>query len=193
MIVATSEPGRTAASSGNSHVCGARPQGGWRLGRGSAEDEQRRVLTAVRDLDGVIAHVQDAVRRLDETDPARRPDVRDRIEEILADFTAGQRLSVSTRFAGKLDVVGSGELADDLILVLRDVLDLIVRHAEAAIVDSALTCTEQQVTLTVEHNGAHELRRREIVGWPALAARAEHRGGRAESDDRAVRWSVPLP
>ncbi|WIY02960.1 GAF domain-containing protein [Amycolatopsis mongoliensis] len=162
------------------------------IGLAKAPTVAQRVRAAVRDLDGVIAHVQDAVRRLDAADSAHRPGVRERIEEVLADVTAEHRLSVSTRFAGKLDVIGSGELADDLIVVLRDTLGLIVRHAAATAVDLVLTCTEEQVSLVMEHHGGGDLRRGDIAEWPAVAERARHRGGAAELDDRAVRWSVPL-
>nr|WP_230862966.1 GAF domain-containing protein [Amycolatopsis camponoti] len=153
----------------------------------------QRVRAAVRDLDGVIAHIQDAVRRLDDADPGHGPGVRERIEEVLADTTAEPGLSVSTRFAGKLDTIGTGELADDLVAALRDTLALVVRHAAATTVDLALTCTGHQVSVVVEHDGRHGSGRGDLAEWTAVAERAEHHGGTAELDDRGVRWSVPLP
>ena len=101
-------------------------------------------------------------------------------------------------FEGPIEVVVDQASADELVVVLREALSNVARHAEASRIEVTLVADDSTVTLTVEDDG---------VGPPAeapdhgsglrnMASRAERLGGSFELARRAgggacQRWSVP--
>ncbi|WP_258933475.1 hypothetical protein [Nesterenkonia pannonica] len=101
-------------------------------------------------------------------------------------------------FAGPVDLVVSGLLADDLVAVLRESLTNIARHADAKAVRIEISAAESDVTLTVDDDGvglsAHSDR---SSGKANLSARARAHGGTFavssnELGGTRAQWTVPL-
>ena len=101
-------------------------------------------------------------------------------------------------FEGPIEVAVDQTSADELVVVFREALSNVARHAEASRIEVTLVADDSTVTLTVEDDG---------VGPPPeppdhgsglrnMASRAERLGGSFELVRRAgagacQRWSVP--
>ena len=103
------------------------------------------------------------------------------------------------QFAGPVDTLVGGQVADELARLLRELLSNVARHAQASEIAVDVTVDDVCVTLTVDDDG---------VGLPAatggggrglenLATRARRLGGSFEIGPRAdagtvAVWRVPL-
>ena len=133
----------------------------------------------VEDLDATIRDIRSAIYSLH---AAERSDGRTRaaIEQLLDDargqLGARPRLSVS----GPLDGAVAGELAADLVAVVREALSNVVRHAEANQVEVEITVGGGDLVLRVDDDG---------VGIADLETR---RSGLANLAERASRYDGEL-
>ena len=132
----------------------------------------------VEDLDSTIRDIRSAIYSLQ---AAQRSDGRTRavIECLLDD--AGDQLGARPHLAvtGPLDSALSGEIAADLIAVVREALSNVVRHARASAVEIQVEVSDGAVVLRVDDDGVgigdRETRR---SGLANLAERAgQHAGG----------------
>ena len=151
-----------------------------------------RLRATIVELDGVIAQIQDTVFRLD--DVLRRPKktIRDRVLEVLADAGAVLGFAASTRFSGKLEVLESEELADDLVAALREGLQYVARHEEASSVQVEVQSGADRLSVVIAHDGRRVLEHTGSVELVNLTERAERHGGTSEVTATRLSWSVPL-
>ncbi len=152
-----------------------------------------RLRTTIVELDGVITQIHDTVFRLD--DVLRRPDktVRDRVLEVLTDLGSELGFATSTQFSGKLDVLESDELADDLVAALREGLKFVAQHAEASSVRVEVESDTERLSVVLACDGPGVLEQAISAELVTLTERAERHGGAAEVTATRLRWSVPLP
>jgi signal transduction histidine kinase len=155
-----------------------------------------RIETAVDDLDTTIKQIRTTIFDLDA--PAQAAGLRDRLLALVAEVRHALPSVPGMVFDGPIEVAVDQATADELVVVLREALSNVARHAEASRIEVTLTADASTVTLTVEDDG---------VGPPAeapghgsglrnLASRAERLGGRFELVRRpgggaCQRWSVP--
>ena len=158
-----------------------------------------RISTAVDQLDETIKDIRRTIFELG--NPDRPADLRDDIEDTIADLmpTLGFRPQVHTD--GPLHSSVSDEIRPHLLAVLREALSNIARHARATSADIILQ-VGTGVVLTVQDNGrglVQDAGPGELPagrGLPNMRARAEQFGGSceitaADGGGTTVTWRVP--
>lgn len=146
----------------------------------------------IEELDGAISDIRTAIFALRAHDGANSG-LRRRLLGIVSDYAPRPRIS----FTGPVDLVVTGDLADDLVAVVRESLANVTRHARASIALVDVRLTETEVTATIEDDGVGLPAELTRSGTANLAARAAARAGeyvierRPEGGTR-VHWSVPL-
>jgi signal transduction histidine kinase len=146
----------------------------------------------IDELDAAIADIRTAIFALrNQARPGTG--LRQQIVGLVAEYTPPPRLS----FEGPIDLVVTGDVADDVVAVVRESLANVTRHAHAAFSLVAVKVSEAEVTVSVDDDGVGlpcTITRR---GTANLAERASQRGGEYTLETRPgggtqVRWRVPL-
>jgi signal transduction histidine kinase len=151
----------------------------------------------VAEIDAAIADIRTAVFTL--TTPTNSASARHRLLDVVTDLTPNLAAPPRMRFAGPIDLILTGRLADDVIAVVRETLTNVSRHAHArtALVD--ISVTESEVTVIVEDDGIGVNKAiTRASGIASLAERARGHGGTFTLEPRhaggtRARWHVPLP
>jgi signal transduction histidine kinase len=170
-------------------------------GRVSDPEVAKRLQTAVDDLDDTVHHIRTTIFELQRPDDNGRS-VRRELLDVAADASSSLGFTVATRFAGAIDTLIDGDLADHLVAVTREALSNAVRHSGARSVTLEVDASPTQLTLCVRDNGEglggsdgepsiHGGR-----GIGNMANRAVERGGTFSLDSGAdggcvVTWQVP--
>ncbi len=124
--------------------------------------------------------------------------LRHRVLDVATDAAPGLASAPLLTFAGPVDLLVEGALADDVVAVVRECLANAARHAQASHVEVAIAVDDDAVVVTVDDDG---------VGMPAEASRASgtrnleerarRRGGTFEVAARnpsgtRARWTAPI-
>lgn len=147
----------------------------------------------IEELDATITDIRTAIFAL-RTQATTGPGLRGRLLALVSGATPRPRMT----FAGPVDLLVTGALADDLTAVIRESLANVTRHARAHSASVAVLVSETDVVVTVEDDGVGLPENAPRSGTANLEARAERHGGRCVVENRTeggtrVRWSVPLP
>lgn len=153
------------------------------------------IAAQVGEIDAAIADFRTAVFTLQASDPGS---VRHRLLDVANELAPLLENSPRIAFAGPVDLLVTGTLADDVVAVVRESLSNIARHARATVAEVGVSVSDSHVTIVVDDDG---------VGIPAqlprtsgtanLATRAHKHGGVCQIEARStggtrVRWHVPL-
>jgi len=155
-----------------------------------------RLTQTVADIDASISHIRTVVFALSRPVADRNATVRHLIIDLANEVAPRLARTPNVSFAGPVDLVIAGTLADDIIAVVREALMNIVKHARAenSAVELAVTDDEVQLRITDDGRGAQGSTRRS--GVDNLEQRALRRGGSMQfaSDDTGTRisWTVPI-
>jgi signal transduction histidine kinase len=131
-----------------------------------------RINQSVDALDAAITQIRAAIFALSSHRNAAHPAVRHRIIDVVNELARALPRTPQLEFSGPVDLVVTGELADDVVAVVREALTNVVKHAAAHQVSVALTVVDGQVTVEVVDDG---------VGIDG----ADHRSGLGNLDERA--------
>ncbi|MCE7481824.1 GAF domain-containing protein [Microbacterium profundi] len=153
------------------------------------------ITAHVDEIDAAIADFRTAIFSLQTSGPeALRHRLLDVVTELAPNLDTPPRIA----FAGPVDLLVTGILADDVVAVLRESLSNVARHARAETTEINVSVTTSHFTVTIEDDG---------IGIPAdpsrasgtanLVARARAHGGTCKIEPRVeggtrVRWHVPL-
>ncbi|MCT1478581.1 GAF domain-containing protein [Microbacterium sp. p3-SID336] len=160
-------------------------------------DELERIVT---EIDAAIGDIREGIFPL-RAGSAKRGDrpLRQRILDVVVELTPGLGSSPAVTFVGALDQAITGDLAEDVVTVVRESLANVAHHADAHAVAVTVSASDTAVTVTVEDDGVgvSPTRGAHSGGTANLAERAAARGGRFELTDRPGRgaaacWSAPL-
>lgn len=164
-------------------------------------DDQRvrdRLETTLADLDTVIAQVRNTIFHLNR-DPISGPSVRADVMALGKETGRSLGFDPVCTFAGPVDSAVDAEVAEHLMMSLREALSNVVRHAEADHVSITVEVLHDVLTLRVadDGRGIDPDRPSGGHGLANLAARAEQLGGSFEvtappDGGTVVCWSVPL-
>ncbi len=153
------------------------------------------ITAHVDEIDGAIGDFRTAIFSLQSTDSGSiRHRLLDVVTELASSLAAMPRLS----FAGPVDHLVTGGLADDVVAVVRESLSNVSRHAGAQTAEVALSANESDVTVVVDDDGrGMPAEPGRASGTVNLIARAREYGGDCTFDAREtggtrVRWCVPL-
>lgn len=150
----------------------------------------------VAEIDAAIADIRTAVFTLRSRGTSES--TRHRLLDLVTELTPALGATPRMAFAGPVDLILTGTLADDVVAVVREALSNVARHAHASSTVVDITVTREAVTVTVDDNGVGvPPRSQRSSGTANLAARAQAYGGRFTLEPRTptgarARWDVPL-
>lgn len=165
------------------------------LAGGATEAEvARRLQAAVSTLDDSIAQIRMIIFAMSPR-PEADSSLRRRLLDIAAECSPSLPQPVAVSFSGPVDLVVTGDVAEDVASVARELLTNAVKHASASSVRLSLVANESAVRVAVDDDGTGIPETGRRSGLANLRERAERRGGRLHIDSEpgrtTVRWTVP--
>ena len=160
------------------------------------KEAERRVLSAVDDLDATIKELRSTIYSLQAQDGSALS-LRMRVLEAVDVGTEQLGFTPSLRMEGLLDTLVDDELAGHLVATLREALSNAARHAVAGAVDVRVAVDQGELVLEVHDDGIGLPATGRRSGLANLAARADECGGELVVQARAgggtkLAWSAPL-
>jgi signal transduction histidine kinase len=145
------------------------------------DDAARRIQLAVDDLDTTIKRIRSTIFALESPSAGASPNLRQRVLSLTSELRPTMGIPIDVMFDGPIDSVTDSHIADEVVIVLREALSNIVRHAHADHVEVRLLATGDEITLRVEDDGGGPGERSEKGrGLLNMASRAERFGGVSE-------------
>jgi signal transduction histidine kinase len=156
----------------------------------------RRVNSSIDALDETIRDIRSVIFELQAHDESSAPRVRSRIAEVVEESAGPLGFAPALRLAGPVDALPA-EIAENMMLALREALSNAARHAEATAVDVSVDAAPD-VVLLVRDNGTGIKPTSRRSGLANLAERAAKFGGsmhvrEAPGGGTELEWRVPLP
>ena len=163
-------------------------------GVGADSELARRLQAAVSTLDDSIAQIRMSIFAMSPR-PQADSSLRRRLLDIATECSSSLPHPVAVSFTGPVDLVVTGEIAEDVASVARELLTNAVRHASASDVRLSIVANESAVRVAVDDDGTGIPETGRRSGLANLQVRAERRGGRLHIDSQpgrtTVRWTVP--
>lgn len=147
----------------------------------------------IDELDGAVTDIRTAIFALRNQTGADGA-LRSRLLALVAGMSPRPRIT----FSGPVDLAVTGDLADDVVAVVRESLANVTRHARASTALVTVTASTTEVTVGIEDDGVGLPEHISPSGTANLADRAARRTGAFVIENREqggvrVRWSAPLP
>jgi signal transduction histidine kinase len=164
----------------------------------SPEPIQLRIGEQVDAIDAAISEIRTAVFTLTSRS-SDAPALRHRILDIVADASPGLVRAPRLSFGGPVDLLIDGELADDVVAVVREGLANVIRHSGAETTDVSITVDDELVVVMIDDDGRGlPLGSRRASGTKNLADRATARRGKLTLSTRDtggthLHWTARLP
>ncbi|GAB3043859.1 hypothetical protein GCM10027052_27550 [Parafrigoribacterium mesophilum] len=154
-----------------------------------------RVSQSVDALDAAIAQIRTAIFALSSERGGRHTAARHRIIDVVNELVRALPRTPQLEFAGPVDLVVTGALADDVVAVVREGLTNVIKHASAQQVSVAVTVADGRITVEVIDDGVGIAPTENPSGLDNLRDRAFAHGGSFRATAEAVgthlSWSVP--
>jgi signal transduction histidine kinase len=161
------------------------------------EATRAAIADQVEAIDAAISEIRTAVFTLTSRSSGA-PALRHRVLDVVAESGVGLASAPRLTFSGPVDLLIDGELADDVVAVVREGLANVARHASARSADVAIVVHDTAVTVTVDDDGrGMSNASRRSSGTANLRARAARHGGEfellgRESGGTRLRWTALL-
>jgi len=168
-----------------------------RLVRNDPDEAERRIASAVDDLDVTVKHIRSAIFGLERTRPTREG-LRSQIIGMAREAGRSLGFEPTVLLDGPVDSALSPEVAADVEQVLREALSNIVRHASASSVQIEIGVRDGVVVRVVDDGTGPPGDDSPLGnGLRNMATRAESRGGEfsltpGEERGSILTWRVPL-
>ena len=157
---------------------------------------RERMDQAVRDLDTTIRDIRGTIFELKHRsgDPVS---VRHQASTLVTEYAVVLGFAPTLRVLGPVDTLVDADIGEHLLVVLREALSNVARHADATSVLVEIEATPQRVSIRVSDDGRGLPTEREESGLRNVRQRATELGGAAELVDvqphgTALSWHVPL-
>ena len=154
-----------------------------------------RLQIAVATLDESVAHIRTIIFAMTPRDE-RSQSIRHQVLDIAAACSNGMPQPVAVSFAGPVDLMIAGALAEDVAAVVRELLTNAAKHSSASSVQLRVAAESGHVRVSVEDDGVGIPRDGKRSGLANLSARAEALGGTFQTTSTpghtAATWSAPL-
>ena len=155
-----------------------------------------QINRSVDALDTAITQIRTAIFALSSQRNRERPTVRHRIIDVVNELVRALARTPQLEFTGPVDLVVTGELADDVVAVVREALTNVIKHAAAQRVSVALTVADGHITVEVVDDGVGIASTDNRSGLANLNERARSHGGTfsvvSDGGQTRLRWIVPL-
>lgn len=167
--------------------------------RDGSAAQRERLEEQVTNIDAAIGEIRTAIFALGTIERPRTDSVRDQVLSTIASIAPSLAVQPQVTFSGPVDLDVHGQLADDLVAVVRETITNVARHAPGASCQLRIATRDRTLTVVVADDGPGPFpgARTRRSGIANLTARAEQRGGsctltRGERGGAEVRWVVPL-
>ena len=157
-----------------------------------------RVGQAVDALDDTIRDIRSSIFVLQTHEASEtKVGLRTQIMTVTDEITPGLGFTPSLRLDGSLDTSVAENIAEDMLIALREALSNAAKHASASRVDVTISAATE-LTLVVQDNGSGIGEATRRSGLANLRHRAETLGGQLRLDQpegggTRLEWRVPLP
>jgi signal transduction histidine kinase len=158
---------------------------------------QERVRQAVEDLDQTIREIRSTIYALNHSPHQERTSLRVRLLEVIDAAEEVLGFAPAVRMSGLLDTQVPSAIADHVVLVLREALSNVARHAQARAVDIEISAFDDVVVQVlddgvglpsdVSRSGLTNLQERAALSGGTCTVAARPTGG------TELRWTAPLP
>ena len=156
-----------------------------------------RVDAAVTSLDESITQIRRIIFTLEST--ARGPERstgRQRLFDLIEQLSTAMSIDPQVTVAGPVDAVMDGDLAEDVLAVVREGVSNAVKHATGGGIALSVTADASGIGVVVTNSGTLLPDNGRRSGLHNLEERARRRHGRmslsTEGDSTVLRWNVPL-
>lgn len=153
------------------------------------------VIHAVSTLDAAISQIRTAIFALSASGRDQHMTLRQRVIAVLNEVAPGMQEMPTVSFAGAIDMIATGALADDVVAVTREAVTNVVKHSSATHAEVSIAATEGWVQVDVTDNGRGPGTGGHRSGLANLEDRARLRGGTFALDSdglkTVLRWRVP--
>lgn len=162
----------------------------------TSPDVLHRISRTIDTLDASISQIRNVVFALSTAPSEGTVPLRYRLFDLASELGSGLSRPPSVSFAGTVDIMVNGGLADDVVAVARESLTNIRRHSHARTASLSVSIVDDEVVVEVtdDGDGIGETKRRS--GLSNLEQRAVRRGGRfslkSDGDGTHVYWAAPL-
>lgn len=154
-----------------------------------------RLQIAVATLDESIAHIRTIIFAMTPRDENKRS-LRHRVLDIAAACSNGLPQPAAVSFAGPVDLMIIGQMADDAEAVVRELLTNAAKHAQASTVQLRVATEQGRLRISVDDDGVGIPVGAKRSGLANLSARAESVGGTFQITSTpghtSAVWSAPL-
>ncbi|MBT1631537.1 sensor histidine kinase [Curtobacterium flaccumfaciens] len=156
-----------------------------------------RIDDQVATIDEAIGEIRTAVFALETPERHRPRSTRDRLLEVVAELSPALTTAPRIGFSGPVDTVITGDLAHDVVAVVRESLANVARHAPQASCRISVAISGGTVRVEIEDDGLGPGAATRRSGTANLAARARIRGGSYDlaappTGGTHVTWTVPI-
>ncbi len=153
-----------------------------------------RIDRAVADLDTTIRDIRTTIFELNQRAAGT---VRQGVHALAREYTPVLGFGPIVRTHGPVETLVDDDLGEQLLVVLREALSNVARHAKASSVTIDIEADPEQLTLRVSDDGVGLPEERHESGLRNIHRRAEKSGGavrleRIEPHGTRLVWSVPL-
>ena len=154
-----------------------------------------KVAAQVHEIDGAIAQIRQSIYTLSHSD-SDGTGLRSRVLAAVTHFAGQFTQRPTATFAGPVDLLATGSLADDVVAVVTEGMSNAVRHSAAETIDIRISANGGEISVEVTDDGRGMPVSRDHSGLANLSRRAEARGGSflieaASPKGTRVTWRVP--
>ncbi len=156
-----------------------------------------RLTQSVGNIDDAISQIRTVIFALSSPMAANRDTIRHRLIDLANELAVGLKNTPSVAFAGPVDLVITGALAEDVFAVVREAVTNVIKHAHAARCSVKVEATKEDLVVTIMDDGRGMQESERRSGVANLEVRAAARGGRftieSSSAVTSVIWTAPIP
>ncbi len=159
-------------------------------------EQAQRLRDQVADIDRTIRQIRTSIFELRGTLGGVSGATRQRLLELAGELTVALGFAPQVVFAGQVDLVITGDLADDVMAVVREAMTNVAKHAQATTVQLDLSAVSRECVVTITDNGIGITNPARLSGLENLRKRAERRNGSfdvlaAPGGGTRLIWKVP--
>jgi len=156
-----------------------------------------RISAVVDMLDSSIQQIRNSIFELKDQRGPQGAGARAAVLDVVSEVRQPLGFEPEVRFAGPVDTIVDGRLAEDVVAVVREALTNVAKHSGASSVEVSLTASTDRVELRISDNGRGLGPSTRRSGLDNMATRAARRDGtfvvtaQHDGSGTVLLWAVP--